>query len=196
MAAPEIKRYTAEEFLAMEDLPVCCELIHGEIVPTQGGTIDMSAAPNTHHQEISGEIYVTIKNYIRKNKGKCKVFSAPTDVKIRGDEMVQPDIFVVCDRDKIKGQYCEGAPDWVIEVTSPSTAVKDFSSKLELYKESGVREYWIVDTEGKRVIVYPFEENKNVEIYTFKEAITSHIYKNAEEPLTVDLSEIEDQFSE
>lgn len=191
MAAPEIKRYTAEEFFAMEDLPVCCELIDGMIVPTHGGTIEMSAAPNTHHQEISGEIFETIKSYIRKNNGKCKVFAAPTDVKLKGGEIVQPDIFVICDKDKIKEQYCEGAPDWVIEITSPSTAAKDFSRKMELYKENGVREYWIADTERKRVIVYPFEENKGVEIYTFKEDIFSNIYKNSEEPLAVNLSDID-----
>ncbi len=194
MALPKEKYYTPEEFYSM-DLPECCELIYGDIYIGEseekynGGEItDMSPAPNFFHQEISGNVYTDISVYIRKQKGKCKVFTAPTDVKI-GDNTVQPDIFVTCDPSKINGQYHNGAPDWAIEILSPSTAKRDTVYKMRLYKESGVREYWLIDPERRWVIVYPFEENKNLEVYTFETPVTAHIYKNEPEPLVIRLAD-------
>lgn len=198
MALPQEKRYTPEEFYSM-DLPGRCELINGRIFIGEndewykgGDIIDMSPAPNYVHQQLVGELHIEIGNYIRKHKGKCKVFTAPADVKIK-DSTVQPDVFVTCDPSKIDGQNHNGAPDWVIEVLSQSNSRRDTVEKLYLYREGGVREYWIVDPEGRRVIVYPFEEcsppKMSLIMYTFEDTIDVNIYKDASEPLTIRLAD-------
>lgn len=182
MAIPDKRRYTADEFYSM-DLPERCELIHGEIVDL--------ASPNQQHQDISMRISTLIQMYIDKNKGKCKVYAAPADVKLSDSIIVQPDIYVACDPDKLDGQYHNGGPDWVIEITSPSTALRDCIEKLSLYKTAGVKEYWIIDTEKKRVVVYCFADSPimNAEMYTFSDNIPVHIYKDNTEPLNIRLAD-------
>ena len=171
------KRYTSDEFLAMTGLPECCELLDGYIY--------MSPSPSQDHQRIVKRITGTIDRYISKNKGKCEVFMSPSDVKLSDYYTVQPDIFVVCDPDKLDGQKCNGAPDWVIEILSPSNEAHDLTDKLSLYKEAGVREYWIVDPMQERVIVYPFTTTKITGIYTFDDDIPAGIYSDAAEPLNI-----------
>lgn len=182
MPIPMSKKYTADEFYKM-DLPERCELINGEIVDL--------ASPNQKHQEISGRVYNIILNYIDKNKGKCKVFPAPADVKLSEKFIVQPDIYVACDPDKLDGQYHIGGPDWVIEITSPSTALRDCIEKLSLYKSAGTKEYWIIDTENKRVVVHIFTEQTtvNTDLYTFSDSIPVFIYKDRPEPLSIRLAD-------
>lgn len=183
MPIPKEKRYTVEEFYSMKDLPERCELIDGHI-------IDMSPSPNLRHQNISVNLATDITNYIRKNKGKCKVFPAPADVKLENGIIVQPDIYVTCDPNKLNGQYHDGAPDWVIEILSPSTAMRDCIEKRDLYKSAGVREYWIVDPDTERVSVFPFGENGGTELYKFDDDIPVHIYKDDPEPLKIRIGEI------
>ena len=86
---------------------------------------------------------------------------APQDVQLDKDQytMLQPDVFVVCDRDKIQVRSLYGAPDFAIEILSPSTRWKDLTLKLNKYKKAGVREYWIIDPEDEEVVVYFFEKN-------------------------------------
>ena len=196
MPLPIEKKYTAEEFERM-DLPERCELIYGDIYigeskdkynPQQEQIIAFSA-PSIIHQEISVNVSSDIVSYIRKNKGNCKTFTAPTDVKISDDIIVQPDIFVTCNPDKIDGKYLKGSPDWVIEILSPSTAHKDFSSKLSIYKNYGVREYWIIDPIDNRVIVYIFEKNNSTSLYTFTDDVPVYIYKDNPEPLTIRIAD-------
>jgi Uma2 family endonuclease len=98
-------------------------------------------------------------------KGKpCKAFAAPFGVRLfpeadqNDDIVVQPDIIVVCDHYKLDGKVCNGAPDLVIEILSPSTAAHDEKVKLQLYLEAGVREYWIVDPERKLVRVHTLHD--------------------------------------
>ncbi len=196
MALPKEKYYTVEEFNALDPyLPSSREFIDGEIFIGEekekytGGEIpQMAASPCRFHQEIVGEVYNCINNYIKKQKGKCRVYVSPYDVKIDGDT-VQPDIFVTCDPSKSGEQYYTGAPDWVIEVLSPSTSKRDLSEKMKLYMDNGAREYWAVDPDKRWVIVYPFEENKNCEVYTFETPVTVHIYKNEPEPLVMRLAD-------
>ncbi|MCI7767238.1 MAG: Uma2 family endonuclease [Oscillospiraceae bacterium] len=177
MAAENVK-ITAEQFRTMK-LDKRCELIDGEIVL-------MSPAPGFLHQKISGDIFFSIKSYILRNKGKCQVYAAPADVKLNDDTVVQPDIFVTCDPNRIDGQYHNGAPDWVIEILSPSTAGTDLGKKLYLYKSAGVREYWAVDPDEKRIIVYLFEgERSNIELYSFEDSISAGIYRSSAEPLVI-----------
>ena len=118
------------------------------------------AAPGLAHQTVVGELFVQISLFLR---GKpCRPFVAPFDVRLpRGNEVddevttvVQPDISVVCDPTKLDERGCRGAPDWVIEVLSPSTAAKDQIQKLAAYERAGVREVWLVHPTDHVVIVY------------------------------------------
>jgi Uma2 family endonuclease len=124
------------------------------------GTTVMMAPPSREHQEISFEIGRQIGNYLEGKR--CKVYLAPFGVRLFEqdgdspedvDTMVEPDISVVCDRDKLDEHGCKGAPDLVVEVLSPSTRRHDRLVKLDLYQRAGVREYWIVNPEDKTVQV-------------------------------------------
>ncbi len=169
MPTPRDHKYTAEEFLKLtpENKSERYELINGEIVA--------QAAPSEIHQDITLSIYAELRNFIRKNNGTCKPMAAPFDVVLNDDNVVQPDVFVVCDRDKMDGKRCNGAPDFIIEVTS-SNYGHDYIDKLDLYRKSGVREYWIVDPLYERVMVYFFEKSSSPEIYTFDMSIPVGIY--------------------
>lgn len=177
------KRYTADEYLAMTDLIGNYELIDGVIY-------DMSPSPNQNHQRMVKRISGKIDRYIEENKGKCEVFIAPSDVKLDDSNIVQPDVFVVCDPDKLDGQMCNGAPDWIIEILSPSNERHDTVDKLYKYSAAGVREYWIVDLTEQRVIVYPFSTTKITGIFTFDDEIPVGIYKDAPEPLSICINKL------
>lgn len=111
----------------------------------------MAPAPSQAHQEIVGELFGQLRDYL---KGKsCKVFVAPFDVRLNAaeadDTVVQPDVLVVCDPKKLDGKSCNGAPDLVVEILSPATADRDRVFKFQAYLAAGVREYWIVDPETR-----------------------------------------------
>ena len=137
------------------------ELIDGVIY-------DMSS-PNNVHQLIGSEIRDQLKSYIREKGGDCIPFVAPADVQLDCDDktMVQPDVFVVCDRSKIIKRCTYGAPDLIVEILSPSTRKKDISIKLKKYIGAGVAEYWIVDPDKKTVVVYDFAHDELPAIYGF-----------------------------
>lgn len=180
MPFPKDKRYTAEEFfkLTPENNSDRYELINGEITAL--------AAPSEIHQHIIGEVYAELRNYIRSNTGKCRPILSPFDVVLDEKNVVQPDILVVCDRDKLDGKRCNGSPDLVIEVTS-SNYSRDYIEKLALYKSAGVREYWIVDPSYERVLVYFFEKSNSPYIYTFDKTIPVGIYNGN---LKINISEL------
>lgn len=117
------------------------------------------ASPTFLHQRIGGEIYRQIANFILEHGGDCRPIIAPVDVQLDCDEktMVQPDVAVLCDGDRIRHWGIYGAPDFVLEVISPSTKKKDYVKKLSKYMEAGVREYWILDTYQKVLLIYRFE---------------------------------------
>ena len=182
MEALDLRYATLEEF---ENLPenVRAELIHGIIY-------DMSPAPNITHQRISMRISNLIFNYIKRNKGKCEVYSAPTDVKLSDDTTVQPDIFVVCNPDKLTEKCCVGAPDWIIEITSGNAAY-DYVTKLNLYKEFHVREHWVVDPINESVTVCSFENIKpEFNHYKFTDTVTARIFKDNPEPLEICVADL------
>ncbi|MBQ8588988.1 MAG: Uma2 family endonuclease [Firmicutes bacterium] len=166
--------YTLEDYYDMpEERRV--ELIDGVIY-------DMTA-PHQVHQRITTAIWGTLEAYIRKRNGKCVAFTSPADVRLMKDDktMVQPDVFVVCDRNKLTGYTVEGAPDLIIEILSPSTIRKDMLVKLSKYVEAGVREYWMVDPKKKKVIVYLSEdgdlvEDLDVKIYGFDDQVPVMIF--------------------
>lgn len=153
MVLPEKQaRYTFADSLSWtEDEHI--EIIHGELF--------MMATPSSRHQEISMAISAQLYNFL---EGKsCKVYPAPFSVCLFAqdkdspeniDTIVEPDISVVCDRNKIDNHGCKGAPDFIIEILSPSTRRHDRLVKLNLYQQAGVREYWIVDPEYNSVQVF------------------------------------------
>ena len=136
------------------------------------------AAPTTIHQSISFEICYLLKNYVSRNGGKCVPFVAPTDVQLDCDNktMVQPDVLVVCDRDKITKARIVGAPDLVVEVISPSNPIMDAMIKLFKYQKAGVREYWIVYPDEKRGTVFDFAKNVGPQDYIFEDSIPVAIW--------------------
>lgn len=146
------------------------------------------ASPSQLHQSILTELLVSLRNYIRKNNGGCSVFPVPFDVKLNDSPLtiVQPDLMIVCDRDKLDGKRCNGAPDFIIEIVSPGNPSDDYIRKLYYYKNYGVREYWIVDPQRKTVTVNYFENDLLNVPYTFDSVIKVNIYKD----LYIDFSEI------
>ena len=130
---------------------------HAELI--DGVLYDM-ASPYFVHQDISGYLYAEIYRYIREHNRKCKVLAAPSSVQLDCDDktMVEPDIFIVCDHQKIRRFGIFGAPDFVVEILSPSTRKKDMTLKLYKYLNAGVREYWIIDPSKKVLITYDFTD--------------------------------------
>ncbi|GAW29147.1 MULTISPECIES: Uma2 family endonuclease [unclassified Carboxydocella] len=130
-----------------------------------GQAYAMVAALSRRHQEIAGYLFNKIYSYLQQN-GTCKVYVAPFDVRLPEEgeteencrNVVQPDISVICDRTKLDDKGCLGAPDWIIEVVSPSHASHDYVRKLNLYERFGVREYWIVNPDSRHILVYRLGE--------------------------------------
>lgn len=172
--------YTIEDYYKIPD-DVRVELIDGVIY-------DMGA-PSSLHQIITNRINIRIDAYVQKKKGKCIVVISPIDVQLDCDDrtMVQPDVLIICDRNKIKKRVVYGAPDLVVEVLSPSTRIKDISIKMKKYHNAGVREYWIVDPDKKRVYVYEFEKEELPAVYTFEDKVPVGIFEGECE---VDFAEI------
>ena len=139
--------YTIDDIYALPD-GQRAELIEGKIY--------YMAPPNTKHQTLVMDLSYQIKDYIKRNNGECNVFPAPFAVFLNENDRnyVEPDISVICDKNKITDKGCSGTPDWVIEIVSPSSKPMDYFTKLFKYRTSGVREYWIVDPIKQRVTVY------------------------------------------
>lgn len=158
MASPAKKeRYTYADVLAW-DKDERVEIINGEAF--------LMAGASPRHQEVSGEIFRQLANYLEGKK--CKVYSAPFDVRLFErdgdnpddvDTVVQPDIMVICDKSKLDNHGCKGAPDMVIEVLSPSNLRHDRLVKLDLYQRAGVKEYWIVDPKNESILTYLLDDN-------------------------------------
>lgn len=142
------------------------------------GIVYDMASPSRIHQSISMQLSTVINNYILRKKGTCSVFSAPFDVKLSDHPLVivQPDIMVVCDKDKLDEKRCNGAPDFIIEIVSPGNPADDYIRKAYYYESYGVREYWIVDSRRKIVTVNYFEKNMLNIQYSFDSIIKVNIY--------------------
>ncbi len=152
--------YTYSEYIKWQ-FDELVELIKGKVFPM--------SAPLSRHQKIVGNVYREISYYLKRNR--CQVFVAPFDVKLPrfdangqlladSNTVVQPDICIVCNPDKIDERGCNGVPDMIVEVLSPSTAKKDLNEKFNLYEEIGVQEYWVVFPELKMISVYWLENEK------------------------------------
>ncbi|MDX2245605.1 MAG: Uma2 family endonuclease [Bacteroidia bacterium] len=153
------KRYTYADYLTWQ-FDERVELIRGKVV-------SMIPTPNLIHQEISGNLFIQIHGFIRKSP--IKVFAAPFDVRLplppdrqtptKIDTVVQPDLSIICDLSKLDLQGCNGAPDWIIEILSRSTAHKDLIEKFDLYQHAGVKEYWVVHPEEGTLIAWTLNES-------------------------------------
>lgn len=163
--AVEHKRVSYEEFIKLtEESEHRYELIDGEVY--------FLASPVYAHQKAVKEIF---GEFFKWFEGKnCEPLAAPFDVTLHKSEknicVVQPDILVICDKDKINaaGKY-SGVPSLVVEVLSDSTSGKDNIAKLDLYMSTGVQEYWIVNTETREIYIYVFNENNIGHIFSFHE---------------------------
>ena len=164
-----------EEIYTIDDI---YSLPEGERAELIDGQIYFMAPPTTNHQRIVSDLHYQIKDYINRNNGECEVFPAPFAVFLNDNEKnyVEPDISVICDKNKITDKGCQGAPDWVIEIVSPSTKQMDYYKKLFKYRTAGVREYWVVDPDRKLVTVYNFERD-TMEEYPFGEEVPAGIYE-------------------
>ena len=172
--------YTIEDY---EQFPedFRCELIDGVIY-------DMSA-PSSMHQMIGFALAKSLDAFVSNRQGSCKVGVAAFDTYLFPQDhqtVVQPDVFIVCDRSKFSKRGIEGAPDLVVEILSPSTRVKDCGIKLRKYLEAGVREVWLVDLEKKKIIVYLQCEDSSIAdalsmptVYTFDDTIPVGIFGGA-----------------
>lgn len=176
------KKVSYEEFMEIyENTDLRMEYINGEIV--------LLTSPSTFHQDISGNLYVKLRDYL---KGKdCKVFYAPFDVHFYKHEItpdvMQPDLLIACDLDgniNEKGKYM-GTPTLCVEILSKSTRSKDMVEKLNTFKLSGVKEFWIVDPKKETVIAYTFN-NHEIEEYAISkkgETLRSFYFEGLQIPL-------------
>jgi Uma2 family endonuclease len=172
MDALKLNNYTVDDIYALPD---------GERAELIDGRIYYMASPNRKHQDVLGNLYLVIRNYIDAKGGNCKVYLAPFAVFINKDNKnyVEPDISVICDPDKLNDKGCDGAPDWIIEIVSAGNKNMDYLVKLLKYQSSGVREYWIVDPISERISVYNFEHDE-MEVYTFDDKVKAGIYEDLE----------------
>ena len=153
------KRYTYADYLNWK-FDEMVELIRGRVYR-------MSPAPNLNHQRVSSRLLRNIFKFL--NQRQCEVFHAPFDVRLplpshmvsddKIDTVVQPDICVICDPDKLEPAGCVGAPDWIIEILSPGTSSKDLNEKFDVYEHAGVTEYWVVHPFEHTLLIYRLDES-------------------------------------
>jgi len=160
-----------------------------------GTAYNMTPAPNRRHQEIAGALFNKFYNFLKGKK--CKVYMAPFDVRIplfNEDEdaitnIVQPDLLIICDKNKLDSKGAIGAPDLVVEILSPSTAAKDLREKMALYEQAGVLEYWLIDPHDNIVMIHKLVQNAygRAEIFAESENIQVALFNNE---LTIELKDL------
>lgn len=172
MALAREKAYTVEDIYYLPE---------GQRAELVDGQMFMMAPPTRKHQDIVFSLSRQIADYIDRKKGICKIYPAPFAVFLNEDDKnyVEPDISVICDKDRLTDKGCSGAPDWIIEVVSQGSRRMDYMTKLFKYRTAGVREYWIVDPLKDRVTVYNFEHDDLAE-FSFADTIKSVIYGDLE----------------
>ena len=177
---------TQQRFITLDEYEALPEDTRAEVFEDQ---IQYMASPSQIHQTILLELSSSLNSYVKSKKGLCKVFPAPFDVKLDDHPLLifQPDIMIVCDKSKLDGKRCNGAPDFIIEIVSPNNSSDDYIKKLYYYKKYGVREYWIVDPNRRTVSVSYFEGDMISIPYAFSSTIKVNIYSD----LYVDFKEIE-----
>ncbi len=174
--------FSYKDYLSWDNSNERWELINGV-------AYDMSPAPSRKHQDLFGILFGEFYNYL-KNKD-CTVYAAPFDVRLpegfQSDSdiktVVQPDISVFCDQDKLDNRGAIGAPDLIIEILSPSTAAKDLKEKFFLYESAGVKEYWIVDPSNETLTVYILDKDNKYQrgiVYAGEDKLKVGIFEDLE----------------
>ncbi|MCI9446597.1 MAG: Uma2 family endonuclease [Lachnospiraceae bacterium] len=171
MALPQEKTYTTKDIYALPD---------GQRAELIDGRMYMMAPPRRIHQELVSQFTKVIGQHIDAHHGVCKVYPAPFAVFLNADDRnyVEPDISVICDKDRLDDYGCSGAPDWIIEIVSPSTARLDYGIKLFKYRTAGVREYWIVNPLTRTANIYDLEHDRGTSQYSFGDNIPVCIFDN------------------
>lgn len=159
MSLPNEEIVTLEEFYQMREQT-------DQLLEYIDGTVFMSQSPSTMHQRISSRLHAQLFNHLES--GDCEVFSAPFEVKlshedIPGEQVVIPDLSVICDKSGLDEQQYTGAPTMIIEIISPSNQAHDLITKLNLYMKYMVKEYWIVNPMLDTIIVYALNEKAEYE---------------------------------
>jgi Uma2 family endonuclease len=171
-AIPQLQE---ERVYTVEDLNNLPEDVRAELID---GQIYCFAAPSPQHQEMITELVTAINNHFKSEGSPCKIYPAPFAVFLNEDDKteVQPDISIVCDPSKIDNKGCNGAPDWIIEIISPTNASHDYVRKLKKYMAAGVKEYWIVDRDVSNVTVYTFDPAASIRFYTLSDSVPVGIF--------------------
>lgn len=179
MALQQENIYTIDDIYALPD---------GQRAELIDGRIYNMAPPARIHQKLITELVSVLHQHIRNNNGNCEVYSAPFAVFLNADDKnyVEPDISVICDKSKLTEKGCNGAPDLIIEVVSPSTQQMDYGIKLFKYRTAGVREYWIINPVTRIVNVYDFEKDAGTCQYRFDDEVSVCIFNG----LSIRLSEL------
>ena len=170
--AKQLDYHTIEDIYNLSD-GQRAELIDGELYTM--------ATPSRIHQKLVHFFDWAIGSYIHGKNGDCEIYPAPFAVFLNAnnDIYVEPDISVICDKNKLTDEGCKGAPDWIIEIVSPSSRAMDYNKKLFKYRTAGVREYWIVDPMKQQIMVYNFEHD-TFEQYAFSDKVKAGIYEDFE----------------
>lgn len=179
MPLPKSESYTTDYIYSLPE---------GERAELIDGQIYYMAPPSRRHQYILLELAGNILEYIKSRGGSCKPFIAPFAVFLNKDDKnyVEPDISIICDPNKLNDKGYTGAPDWIIEIVSPSSRRMDYSVKLFKYRSAGVQEYWIVDPDRNRITVHDLA-NEDVNEYTFSDTVTGVIFDD----LLIDFAQLE-----
>ena len=179
-------QYTLADYYALPD-DQRAELIDGVLY-------DMGA-PSSPHQLICGQIHAQLLAHVQSKGGNCLPLMSPIDVQLDLDDrtMVEPDVVILCDRSRLTRRCILGAPDFIVEVLSRSTRKKDMTLKMHKYAAAGVREYWIIEPDQRKVVVYNLAENEIPAIYSFRDPIPVGIWDGG---CTVDLSLLDDLLTE
>lgn len=180
VALQKKERYTYADYIGWSN-DERWELIHGI-------ARNISPTPGRKHQEILTNLLYFFHGFFTVSKDKlCKVYAAPFDVRLPNenesneeiDTVVQPDIVVVCDPDKLDEKGCRGAPDLVVEILSPSTAARDMQEKFALYEQHAIREYWVVQPEEKLILIFPLNSNGEFgkpKVYSQEDTATTELF--------------------
>ena len=172
--------HTVEDVLALPE---------GQRAELFDGEMAARAFPTATHQGIIGCLFTEIAVYLREKEEHCRIMMSPFAVFLKDDgrNYLEPDITVVCDEGRMDEEGCHGAPDWVIEVTSPASRALDYGKKLGAYIHAGVREYWIVDSEKRVIVTFYLEQPDIPVIYHFGDIVKPGIYND----LAIDTSRLE-----
>ena len=177
------KQYTFADYLLWQ--------FNDRVELLKGFINKMSPAPNRKHQDLSRNLTVSLAQKF-KSDTTCKVYFAPFDVRLpvpsvkKDTTVVQPDICIICDKNKLDDHGCNGAPDLIVEILSPNNSKYDADIKFRLYEESGVKEYWMVQPEAQIVLVYTLinQQYSGLKPFTLGEIIDSPLFPDLK--VTVD----------